>query len=107
MIPKFHKGMSYADTLGPALDITDQKLADLYFDALVQFTMKEWNKTQEECEATVRQNLAYYAGYYDDLTRERVERLYRCAHPVFGSIAIKGSPTPEEAFQMGLDMAEK
>lgn len=103
-IPKFCKGMSYADTLGPALEITDQWLADLYFDALVQFTMKEWSKTQEECEVTVRQNLAYYAGYYDAETRKRVERLYRCAHPVFGSITANGIPASGEALKMGWDM---
>jgi hypothetical protein len=45
--------------------------------------------------------LGYFAGYYDHATRERVERLYRCAHPVFGS-ASAGPPTAESAILSGV-----
>lgn len=51
--------------------------------------------------------VGYYAGYYDSETRERVERLFMCAHPVFGSIADNGAPTPDEAYDAGFEMGEK
>lgn len=53
-------------------------------------------KTREEAEQIERSNLGYYAGYHLDETRERVERLFRCAHPVFGSIAENGPATLEQ-----------
>jgi hypothetical protein len=36
-----------------------------------------------------------------------VERLFRCSHPIFGSIAENGEPSPEAAFNAGVDFAEK
>ncbi|TXH09637.1 MAG: hypothetical protein E6R03_16465 [Hyphomicrobiaceae bacterium] len=43
-----------------------------------------------------------FAGYYDSETRERVERLFKCEHPIFGAIATKGQPTAELAFALGV-----
>ena len=84
---------------GPAMKINDQKEADDYFEKCVEHTMS-FGRTREEAEGIERENLAYYAGYYDDETRLRVERLFRCAHPIFGK-AANGTPSPEEAFEMG------
>lgn len=69
---------------GPAMRITDQEAADLYFEELVQQNMG-WGHTREEAEKIERSNLGYWAGYYDNDTRRRVEKLFRCEHPVFGS----------------------
>jgi len=82
----------------PAMKITDQKEADKYFEMLVQESMQESGKSREEIEKMQRSNLAYFAGYYDDATRLRVERLFCCAHPIFGK-ASEHIPTPEEAFE--------
>lgn len=60
--------------------------------------------TREEAETIERTNLGYFAGYYSHATRERVERLFRCAHPFFGSIAEKEPMAPEEIFEMGWRM---
>jgi hypothetical protein len=54
-----------------------------------------------EAERIERANLGYYAGYYSTATRERVERLFSCAHPIFGAIASAGAPTPAEALLSG------
>lgn len=40
-------------------------------------------------------------------TRARVERLFRCAHPIFGAIAEVGPPPAEEAFRKGLELGER
>jgi len=46
--------------------------------------------------------VGYYAGYYDKDTRVRVEKLFKCNHPIFGS-AKDGTPTQEEAFNAWLE----
>jgi len=51
-----------------------------------------------------KSNLGYYAGYYSNEVRERVEKLFCCAHSVFGSIKENGISTPQEAFDMGKNM---
>jgi hypothetical protein len=86
---------------GPAMKITDQAAADAYFEACVQHNMSRGNNDRAEAERIERSNLAYCAGYCDHETRERVERLFRCAHPIFGRIAERGAPTPEQAIAAG------
>ena len=61
--------------------------------------------SREEAENIERCNLGYWGGYYDLETRLRVERLFRCEHPFFG-LAADGQPAPEEAFEMGRQLAE-
>jgi hypothetical protein len=84
----------------PAMMIKDQAEADAYFNECVEHTM-QFATTREQAEKIERESLGYFAGYYDNETRERVERLFNCEHPYFGKISVKGPPTMEEAFQMG------
>lgn len=105
---------TYADSYGPAMEITDQKEADVYFERLVSDRLGQRNKhvgalgrmSREEAEKIERGNLGYYAGYHGNETRERVERLFKCEHPIFGSIAQRGAPTAEEAFIIGVVAAK-
>jgi hypothetical protein len=76
----FGEHATFGETLGPAMKITDQADADEYFAALVEHTMR-FKPDREEAEKIVRTNLGSFAGYYDEATRERVERLYKCSHP--------------------------
>ena len=99
--------MTYHD----AINVTTQKAADEVFKLLTDECMrlrKERGEspTREKCENIQRSNLGYYAGYFSNEVRERVERLYKCEHPIFGAIAKKGPPTPEQAFAMGLKMGK-
>ena len=94
--------MTIGDLYSPAMQITDQAEADRYFNFLVSECKKESGKTDIECAVIQQQNLGYYAGYYDNETRRRVERLFHCAHPVFGPIETEGAPSPEKAFELGL-----
>lgn len=85
--------------------MTDQATADAYFEECVRHTMRH-GPSREEAESIERQNLGYFAGYYDQETRERVERLFKCAHPVFGAITTNGAPTPREALAAGMVAAK-
>ncbi len=94
------------DKYGPAMLITDQADANAYFERCVVHNMT-FGQSREEAEHINRVNLGYWAGYYSNETRQRVEKLFHCAHPVFGAIAKVGSPTPEQAFQAGIDAGKK
>ena len=92
--------ISFEELLGPAMKITDQAEADEYFDAMVARDIR-LGYSREQAEAMEKENIGYYAGYYDNKTRERVERLFNTKHPFFGAIAVKGAPTAEDAFRIG------
>ncbi len=96
------KIMTIGEIGDPAMSITDQAKADKYFEALVQRAMKYFGQTRKQAEGITRSNLGYYAGYYDHETRLQVERLFNCAHPIFGK-AITYKPTLEEAFNSGVE----
>lgn len=100
------KTLTIGDKYQPAMDIRDQDKADAYFEKLVMHSMS-FGKTREEAEEIERSNLGYFAGYYDDETRRRVEKLFRCEHPIFGAIVKNGRPTPKEAFEAGLKWARE
>lgn len=95
------------DIYGPAMKITNQEEADRYFEKLVLRCQAESDKDRSECEKIQRQNLGYYAGYYSHETRARVEQLFKCAHPIFGSIAENGPPSPRQALAMGIKTGRK
>jgi hypothetical protein len=104
---EFTEDQDTGTILGSAMEITDQKEADEYFEALVCHMMKYATnpvyKTRIGAEQVVRSNLGYYAGYYNQETMERVQRLFSCSHPIFGKVM----PTAEEAFKKGLELGEQ
>lgn len=97
------KDITIGEKYSPAMEITDSFEAGRYFEQCVQHTMSH-GRTREEAEGIERANLGYFAGYYSHETRERVERLFRCAHPIFGP-AENGPPTDSEAFEAGRKLA--
>jgi len=99
--------MTVREIYGPAMEITEQSAADDYLAAIVCYLVEEWGRPIAEASQVAKKNLGYFAGYYDAETRERVERLFQCEHPFFGSIAENGRPTPEEAFNIGVKVGEK
>ena len=100
--------MKEAFTYEYAMTIRTQRKADAWFKKLISRLVKRFGgMTRAELELIQRSNLGYFAGYYDAATRARVERLFKCEHPIFGSIAKHGQPTPEQAFKMGLKMGKK
>lgn len=101
-------GRTYRELYEPAMRITDQGDAEAYFAELVRIHLAESpTDSRERAEEVQRVNLGYYAGYHDNDTRARVERLFRCAHPVFGAIAGQGPPTPEEALEAGVRLGRE
>jgi hypothetical protein len=96
------------DTFDAAMRITDQVEADDWLRRAVDARLRILSApgmpevTREHVERSIRDDLAYFAGYYGDEVRERVERLFDCAHPYFAKIADNGPSTFEEALRMGM-----
>ncbi len=98
----FPSRMTIGEKYEPAMDIEDQAEADRYFDRLVEHCLSlPPARTRAEAEKVQRDNLAYYAGCHGGETRKRIERLFQCAHPVFGAIVSKGASTCQEAYAAG------
>jgi len=98
----FPAAISIGDKYDPATKIADEAAADAYFARCVEHTMRVAGVGQDEAVSIEKANLGYWAGYYDNETRARVERLFRCAHPIFGAIAERGPPSPAECLAAGL-----
>ena len=92
---------------GPAMKITDIKKADAYFEELVQHNMKNTNNNRKEAEQIERSNLGYYSGYYDNETIERVQRLFSCRHPIFGSAENIKTMSSKQSFEAGKEAGKK
>ena len=109
--PDNKESLTYGECFEPAMGITDEADAQQYLKDYVAFIQTALDKKPRKDGMTASQiaatNLGYFAGYYDNETRERVERLFKCSHPIFGAIAEKGAPTAEEAFKLGEQMATK
>ena len=48
------------------------------------------------------ENIGYLSGYCDRKTMARIQDLCGVSHPIFG----RSTPTPEEAFEAGVRMAQ-
>ena len=114
--------ITIGEKYSPAMKITDPVKAGLYFEECVQHLLRLDRKecaervanggsakepmTRERAEEIEKSNIAYFAGYGDNEMRERVERLFKCAHPIFGEIAKNGAPTALQAFTAGVRAGE-
>ena len=110
--PENKETLTYGECLGPAMEITDPEDAQQYLKDYISFIERYIDKKAEPntrmiAEEVAKSNLGYYAGYYDNETRMRVEKLFMCNHPIFGSIEKNGAPTAEDAFEMGKQHSEK
>lgn len=102
MKPSLTPTTTFGDKYGYAMSIMDQFEADAYFEECVVHQLAFGKSTRDEAILIEKSNLGHWAGYYDNATRERVERLFRCSHPVFGATAANGSPTAAESFVAGI-----
>lgn len=57
-------------------------------------------------ESVAGENIGYLMGYYGEDERQRVYSLFsQASHPIFGR--FENSPTPDEAFEAGVQFAEE
>lgn len=80
--------MTIGELYIPAMIINNQEDADIWFGLLVEYTMQFDDLTHSEATSIVKHNLGYCAGYYNVEIQWRVERLFKCSHPVFGKVNV-------------------
>src|SRR5690348_5937319 len=102
--------LTYGETLMPAMEITDEADAKQYLKSYVEHIQKTLDENplndSMTAEEIAKTNLAYFAGYYSNETRERVERLFICSHPIFGSMKDNGDPTFKQALKAGKNFSK-
>jgi hypothetical protein len=105
--PEKKESLTYGECLDPIFKIKDKWEAIKYKKDYVAFIQKDIDKGIVKDKMTAEQiansNIGYYAGYGSNDDRKRIENLFECAHPVFGSIKENGIPTGKEAFNKGLN----
>lgn len=101
MTPLFPDEATNSDKYGPAMDITKQEKADEWLAACAEHRMRMAPVSLLEAELLERDAIAYYAGYFGEEVRLRVERLFKCTHPTFGSVR-NGGVSMEDAYRTGL-----
>lgn len=96
---------TYGDLYDPAMEVQTKEEATAYFNKLVQLQV-DHGVHRDIASKVIKVNLAYWAAYGDSERRERIERLFECERPVFGSIKENGRPTTAEAFELGTNRAK-
>lgn len=96
--------MTYGESLGPAMKITDPAEAQEYFCALVDRNMRITGNNSAQAEEVVRSNLGYYSGYYSRETMARVEKLFSCVHPIFGTVEELKKLSAKQIFEKGVSL---
>ena len=99
---KTDEEMTYGETLGSAMEITDPEEANEYLRVMVERGIWREGLSREVAEKNAKSNLGYFAGYCDTETRIRVNRLFAAVHPVFGN----NFPTAKEAFEKGVELGK-
>jgi len=106
---KFVGGETFGDCLRPAMTVKTQEEADQYLKDYTNFILEERSNegkpvTPDRAEQIAKSNIGYYAGYFSQETRVRVENLFNCIHPILGPASKP--VTAEEAFKLGQEMAK-
>lgn len=74
--------------------------ADLFTNLVALERLKTERESLDAARDWARQAICYWAGYFSHEVRLRVEELYGCVHPIFGS-ATQGRMTAERAYEIG------
>lgn len=78
-----------------------------FFKAYIQYIFDDAEdvNTLEEAEERAKHNFGYFAGYYSPEVCNIIYKTFQCSHPIFGDKPF--DVTPEEAFRMGQEAANK
>jgi len=100
----FPKEVTIGEKYGPAMEIRTKEEAAEYLMKCINHTMDcRPELSIDEARKIELENIGYYTGYYDPQTAERVYKLFKTEHPLFGRVW----PSPEKAFEMGKRVANR
>ena len=100
--------LTIQDICEPACNCHSSDEAKEYLTEYIKYVEKclveEPRTDGKTAESICKDNIAYYAGYFDLGVRLRVEKLFGAVHPIFGSAT---NPVgPDKALMLGKMMAE-
>lgn len=102
---KFKDFISCNEKYAPSFKITNKEDAAEYFASCVEHTMRmNSSLTENEAIELEKTNIGYFSGYTDIDSRRRIENLFNCEHPLFGS--IDNPITGEVIFKIGKAIGE-
>lgn len=81
----------------------DKDEADKLIKGLIKRRVELAKVSEEEARKIELHNIGYYAGYYNQETRKRVEILFDAPHPILGS--YKEKLTSRQIFEIGAALA--
>jgi hypothetical protein len=92
-----------------AMKVSTKEEADGWLDVAVRklHAASQGSQTKIEIEFAIKSNLGWFAGYYSHEDRDRIEKLFGCQHPYFGSIAVNGPPSVTEAIRIGIQRGKE
>ena len=107
--PEDKKELSFHEIFEQALKITSKEDARQYITAYSKWIHSKYHDRTPKKEPIeiAKESFGYWAGYYSNDVRRKVEDLFECEHPYFGSIAKNGPPTAEQAFKLGMEIGER
>jgi len=74
--PDNKEKLTYGESLGPAMDITDPEDAKQYFKSYTEWLQSKIGTTYTDAEEIAKRNISYYTGYYNNETQKRVLNLF-------------------------------
>tara|TARA_B100000614_G_scaffold262909_1_gene300545 strand:+ start:104394 stop:104810 length:417 start_codon:yes stop_codon:yes gene_type:complete len=98
--------LTNGETLGPAMEIETEDEARQYLDNYVDWMVVKHGMSRVEALNVAKQNIGYYSGYYGVDTQRRVERVFKCVHPIFGSTSGE-QMSVQEILEQGRKMGEE
>ncbi len=96
---------TFGEVFDSANACTTKEEAQAWLKKEIERHSVEYKYTPEESEKIIKANLGYFAGYYDEATRVKIETLFGAQHPIFGSVSRKW--TPDEIFKKGVELGQK
>lgn len=96
-----------AKLMNEAMACTTQSEADAVLARIIdEVCDMNPRMSTDAADYAARQRIGYYAGNVNPVARERVERLFRTAHPIYGAIRYNGPPTPRQKYQLGIEYGQ-
>jgi hypothetical protein len=110
--PQNKDSLTYGECLKPIFKIMEKEDAMQYKRDYIVFIQKDIELNQKDAdgktaEEIANNNIGYYTGYCSAVERARIEDLFECKHPIFGSIKENGLPLIPQAFAIGKQIAER
>lgn len=106
---------TYGEFMQEVLALPDKPAADTWLEKEIEEWMASGEiqarppeeRNREWCRRQILENIGYGAGYYGDKEARKVHDLFGAVHPVFGSHTYHRDVTPKQAFDKGVEMANK